>query len=74
MARRTQGARQDDVAVQNAAHGIANGFVKVVAFHQHRKEARNRALRHAAGALADLGQQVEDRRRVALLARRLARR
>ena len=59
VALRRQLARQNDVAVQNGAHRVADGLVEIVALHQHREEAGNGAAAEIAGALQHLGQQVE---------------
>ena len=66
--------RQNDVAVQNGAHGVANRLGEIVALDQHREEAGDRAAAEIAGALEDPGQEVEHRWRVAFLAGGLARR
>ena len=44
MPRRAQFARQNDVAVQNSAHRVANRLVEIVPFHQHREKSGDRAL------------------------------
>ncbi len=72
MPRRAQLARQNDVAVQNGAHRVADGFVEIVAFHQHGEKSGDGALAKSSGPLEDLRQQIKDRRRVAFLAGRLA--
>ena len=72
MAGRAQFARQNDMTVQNGPHRVADGFVKIVAFHQHGEKSGDGAFAKSPGPLEDLGQQIEDRRRIALLAGRLA--
>ena len=64
---------KDYVAVENGAHGVANGFVKIVALYQNGKEAGDGALLEIPRALANFGKQRKDRGRIAFLAGRLAR-
>ena len=70
------GPVQDHVPVENAAHGIGDGFVVVVAFDQHRKQPGDGALigGSRAGPLQQLRQLGEHHRRIALAGRRFARR
>ena len=56
------------MAVEDAAHRIADGLVEIVALHQDGEESGNRPAPEIPGALEDLRQQVKHRRRVALLA------
>ena len=64
--------RENDVAVQDGAHGVADGLVEIVAFHQHGEEAGDRSFAKISRPLQHLRQQIEYRRRVAFLAGRLA--
>ena len=61
------------MAVQDAARGVANGLVEIVAFHQDREESGDRAGLEVSGALKNLGQEREHGRRITLLAGRLSR-
>jgi hypothetical protein len=72
MAGGGQAARENDVAVEDGAHGVADRFVEIVAFHQDGEESGDGALLKISGALQNARQQIEDRGRVALLAGRLA--
>ena len=65
-------AGQNNVAVQDGTRGVADGFVKVVAFHQHSEKSSDGGLGVVSGAFKNLGQHLEDAGRVALLAGRLA--
>src|ERR1039458_1150742 len=69
---RGQPAGKDDVAIQDGAAGIANRLVEIVALHQNREEAGDRALLKPPGALQDFRKEIEDRGRVSFLAGRLA--
>src|SRR5438876_549974 len=59
------------MAVQQAAHRIANRFVEVVAFNQHGKEPGDRTALEVSRAFEYLWQEMKHRRSVTLLARRL---
>jgi hypothetical protein len=72
MILRRQLARQNDVAVEDGAHRVADGLVEIVAFHQHGEEAGDGAAAKFPARSKILGQQIENRRRVAFLAGRLA--
>src|SRR5271157_3951033 len=69
-----QMTRQHDVPVQNPPHGIRYGLIHVVALHQNREKPGDRSAVEVARALEDLGQHLEHRWSVALLAGRFARR
>ena len=73
MPGRGQIAGKNQVAVQDAARGVANGFVEIVAFHQDREKSGNRAGLEVSGALKNLGQERVHGRRITLLAGRLSR-
>ena len=45
-------AREDDVAVEDAAHGVADGLVEIVAFHQDGEETGDGAAAEIPGAFA----------------------
>lgn len=62
MAPRTEFAREPCVAVEQAANGIADGFVGVVALDQDGIERRDAALRSPAGSFEKFRQIGEDRR------------
>ncbi len=70
---RSQVSRENEMSVQNAAGRVANRFVKVVAFDQHREEAGDRSRSEIPGAFKNLGQKRKDGRSVALLAGRFSR-
>jgi hypothetical protein len=65
-------ARKHDVPIEDGAHGIAEWFVEIVAFHQYREEARDGPLSEPPRTFENLRQKIEDRGRVALLAGRFA--
>ena len=67
-----QAAGKNDVPIQDGAYRVADRFVEVVAFHQNGEEAGDGAFLKISRALQDARQQIEDRRRVAFLAGRLA--
>ncbi len=62
---------KNDVSVEDCPDSVANWLVEIVAFHQHREKAGDGTSAKAAGALEDLGEQVEDRRRISFLTGRL---
>ena len=72
VAARAELPRQPGVAVEQAAHGVADRLVGVVGLDQHGVEGGDAALRAAAGALDQLRQQGEDRGRIAARGGRLA--
>src|SRR5258708_5072625 len=55
------------MAIEDASHGVADRLVEVVALDQHSEQTGNRAFFEVPGTLEDARQQVEDRRRIALL-------
>jgi hypothetical protein len=67
-------APQHDVAIQNGARRIGHRVLLVIAFGQHGVDGRHAALPllAVAGALHQLRQHAEDRRRIAARGRRLA--
>ena len=73
MAAAGQVAGEPRVAVQQAANGVGDRLVGIVAFDQHGEERRDAPGGAPSGPLDQLGQQGEDRRRIAARGRRLAR-
>ena len=52
-------AGQRDMPIEDRAHGIADGFVEIVAFDQDGKECGNGAVLEVPGALTDFGSRLK---------------
>ena len=67
-------SRQPNVSVQQAAHGVGDRLILVVAFDKHRIKRRNAALAALPRALDEPRQQCERRWRIAAIGYVLCRR
>lgn len=71
MAHGAELAGKNDVAIEDGANGVADGFVEIVAFDENGEEARDRAFGEFAGALEDFWQELEGAWGIAFLTGRL---